>query len=46
MATDFTSFGGLVRGPRPSFVTEAPWRLPAEPKLADWDEPVRRENLG
>jgi glutathione S-transferase/putative glutathione S-transferase len=44
--TDFAAFGGLVRGPRPSFVNEAPWRLSVEPRLAGWDEPPGRENLG
>jgi putative glutathione S-transferase len=44
--TDFTAFGGLVRGPRPSFVNEAPWRLSVEPRLAEWDEPPGRDSLG
>jgi len=44
--TDFTAFGGLVRGPKPSFVTDAPWRLQVEPRLADWDEPPVRDGLG
>ena len=35
--TDFSAFGGLTRGPRPSFVNAAPWRLTVEPRLADWD---------
>ena len=44
--TDFSSFGGLVRGPRPSFVNDAPWRLRVEPRLADWDSSVGRDRLG
>jgi glutathione S-transferase/putative glutathione S-transferase len=44
--TDFTAFGGLVRGPRPTFVTDAPWRLSVEPRLADWDDPPGRDELG
>jgi hypothetical protein len=43
--TDFTSFGGLVRGPAPTFVNEAPWRIQVEPRLADWDQPPGREGL-
>ena len=41
--TDFTSFGGLARGPRPTFLNEGPWRIKVEPHLADWDEPPGRE---
>ena len=37
---------GLVRGPKPSFVTDAPWRIHVEPRLADWDEPPGRDGLG
>lgn len=44
--TDFTSFGGLVRGPKPTFLHAAPWRITVEPQLADWDEPSGRERLG
>ena len=43
--TDFTSFGGLVRGPAPTFVNEAPWRIRVEPRLADWDLPPGRDGL-
>ena len=43
--TDFTSFGGLVRGPAPTFVNEAPWRIRVEPRLADWDQPPGRDGL-
>ncbi len=44
--TDFASFGGLVRGPKPTFVNEAPWRIRVEPYLADWDEAPGRDRLG
>ena len=44
--TDFSSFGGLVRGPKPSFVNDAPWRIRVEPRLADWSEPPGRDHLG
>jgi glutathionyl-hydroquinone reductase len=44
--TDFSSFDGLVRGPRPTFVNDAPWRLRVEPLLADWDEPAGRDRVG
>src|SRR5215471_9437404 len=44
--TDFSSFDGLVRGPRPSFVNDAPWRLRVEPRPADWDASPGREHLG
>ena len=44
--TDFSSFGGLVRGPKPTFVNDAPWRIGVEPHLADWDEPAGRDHLG
>ncbi len=44
--TDFTSFGGLVRGPRPSFLNEGSWRIEVEPRLADWDAPTDRARLG
>ena len=44
--TDFAAFGGLARGPRPSFLNDGPWRIKVEPRLADWDEPPGRERLG
>lgn len=44
--TDFSSFGGLVRGPKPTFLHQAPWRISVEPRLADWDAPSGREQLG
>ena len=44
--TDFTSFGGLVRGPKPSFLNDASWRLEVEPRLADWAAPPGRDHLG
>jgi glutathionyl-hydroquinone reductase len=44
--TDFSSFGGLVRGPKPTFVNDAPWRIRVEPHLADWDGPAGRDHLG
>ena len=44
--TDFSAFGGLVRGPKPTFVNDAPWRIRVEPHLADWDEPAGRDHLG
>jgi putative glutathione S-transferase len=44
--TDFASFGGLTRGPKPSFLNDGPWRIKVEPHLADWDEPSGRERLG
>src|SRR5215510_5969555 len=44
--TDFASFAGLTRGPRPSFLNDGPWRVKVEPHLADWDEPSGRERLG
>jgi glutathionyl-hydroquinone reductase len=44
--TDFASFGGLVRGPKPTFLHQAPWRISVEPRLADWDAPSGRERLG
>ena len=43
--TDFTSFGGLVRGPKPTFLNDGSWRIKVEPRLADWDEPPGRERL-
>ena len=43
--TDFASFDGLVRGPKPSFVNDAPWRIRVEPHLADWDGPAGRDHL-
>jgi glutathionyl-hydroquinone reductase len=43
--TDFSSFGGLVRGRKPSFLNQAPWRLRVEPSLAGWDAPAGRERL-
>jgi glutathione S-transferase/putative glutathione S-transferase len=44
--TDFASFAGLTRGPKPSFLNDGPWRIKVEPRLADWDEPSGRERLG
>jgi glutathionyl-hydroquinone reductase len=44
--TDFSSFGGLVRGPKPTFVQDARWRITVEPRLADWDEAPDRDRLG
>jgi glutathione S-transferase/putative glutathione S-transferase len=44
--TDFASFGGLTRGPKPTFLNDAPWRLKVEPRLADWDAPPGRDHLG
>jgi glutathionyl-hydroquinone reductase len=44
--SDFASFGGLVRGPKPTFVNEAPWRIRVEPRLADWDVTPDRGKLG
>lgn len=44
--TDFSSFGGLVRGPKPSFLNDGPARIEVEPGLADWDTPHGRERLG
>src|SRR5215831_6532317 len=44
--TDFTSFGGLTRGPKPSFLNDGSWRIKIEPRLADWDTPSGRERLG
>src|SRR6516164_1111898 len=43
--TDFTSFGGLTRGPKPSFLNDGAWRITVEPRLADWDTPSGRERL-
>ena len=37
--------GGLLAGPRPSFVNDAPWRIDVEPAQADWDAPHHRETL-
>jgi glutathione S-transferase/putative glutathione S-transferase len=44
--TDFASFAGLTRGPKPSFLNDGPWRIKVEPLLANWDEPPGRERLG
>jgi putative glutathione S-transferase len=44
--TDFSAFGGLVAGPRPSFLNDAPWRLHVEPQAADWDADPGRDRLG
>jgi len=44
--TDFTSFGGLARGPKPSFLNDGSWRIKVEPRPADWDTPSGRERLG
>jgi glutathione S-transferase/putative glutathione S-transferase len=43
--TDFSSFGGLTRGPKPTFLNDAPWRIRVEPRLADWDAPPGRDRL-
>ena len=43
--TDFASFGGLVSGPKPSFLNDASWRIQVEPRLADWDQAPRRGRL-
>jgi glutathione S-transferase/putative glutathione S-transferase len=43
--TDFSSFGGLIRGPRPSFLHDGEWRIKVEPRLADWEAPPGRERL-
>ena len=37
--TDFTSFGGLTRGPKPSFLNDGSRWIKVEPRLADWDTP-------
>jgi glutathionyl-hydroquinone reductase len=44
--TDFGSFGGLLRGPRPTFLNDGAWRITVTPQRADWDEPPGRERLG
>ncbi len=44
--TDFSSFAGLARGPRPSFASDGPWRIKVEPFFADWDATSGREGLG
>jgi glutathione S-transferase/putative glutathione S-transferase len=44
--TDFSSFGNLARGPKPTFVNEGSWRIKVEPHLAGWDDPPGRERLG
>ena len=44
--TDFAAFGGLARGPRPTFLNDGSWRITVEPRLADWDERPGRERLG
>jgi glutathionyl-hydroquinone reductase len=44
--TDFTSFGGLTRGPKPSFLNDGSWRINVEPRLDDWDTPSGRERPG
>jgi glutathione S-transferase/putative glutathione S-transferase len=43
--TDFSAFGGLVRGPKPSFLNDGPDRIAVEPRLADWDTPPGRDTL-
>lgn len=43
--TEFGAFGLGTRGPRPSFVNDAPWRISVEPVSADWAAPHRREAL-
>ena len=44
--TDFGSFGGLLRGPRPTFLNDGAWRIRVAPQRADWDAPAGRERLG
>jgi glutathionyl-hydroquinone reductase len=44
--TDFGSFGGLLRGPKPTFLNDGGWRIKVAPQRADWDEPAGRERLG
>jgi glutathione S-transferase/putative glutathione S-transferase len=44
--TEFSGFGGLLRGPKPSFLNDGPERITVEPVLADWDSPHGRERLG
>jgi glutathione S-transferase/putative glutathione S-transferase len=44
--TDFSSYRGLARGPKPTFLNAAPWRIQIEPRLADWDAPPARGHLG
>ena len=34
--TDFDTFGSFVRGPKPTFFNDTPWRIPVEPYRADW----------
>jgi glutathionyl-hydroquinone reductase len=43
--TDFAAFGGLTRGPKPSFLNDGPQRITVEPRLADWDSPPGRAPL-
>jgi putative glutathione S-transferase len=40
--TDFGTFRLGRRGPKPSFVNDAPWRIEVEPVPADWDSPHHR----
>jgi glutathione S-transferase/putative glutathione S-transferase len=44
--TDFSTFGGLLRGPRPTFLNDGAWRIKVAPQRADWDAPAGRERLG
>ena len=43
--TDFASFSDLASGPAPSFVNDAPWRIPVTPRQADWNAPHPRAAL-
>ncbi|HEY6276579.1 MAG TPA: glutathione S-transferase C-terminal domain-containing protein [Streptosporangiaceae bacterium] len=44
--TEFASFGGLLRGPKPTFLNGGAWRIKVTPRQADWDAPAGRERLG
>jgi glutathione S-transferase/putative glutathione S-transferase len=44
--TDFSAFGGLARGPRPSFLNDGPRRIEVEPRVANWEDPPGRDHLG
>ncbi|HEV3290202.1 MAG TPA: glutathione S-transferase C-terminal domain-containing protein [Streptosporangiaceae bacterium] len=44
--TEFASFGGLLRGPKPTFLNDGAWRIKVTPRQADWDAPAGRERLG
>lgn len=43
--TDFSVFNRFGRGPKPTFLNDADWRIPVEPYKADWDTPHGREHL-